>query len=62
MPFQDALCLVGRMLPREYICCVIQSAANKLSGAVCYEIEKSEPSNGLCALLVHSEEKIHSCW
>lgn len=61
MPFQDAFCLVGRKLPREYICCVTQSAANKLSDALCYEIEKSEPSNNSCALLVCSEQRINSC-
>lgn len=62
MPFQDAFCLVGRKLPCEYICCVIQSAANRLSGFLCCEIEKSEPSNSSGALLVCSEKMIYSCW
>lgn len=35
-------CLVGMELPREYICRVVRSAANKLSGCLCHAREKSQ--------------------
>lgn len=61
MPFQHAFCLVGRKLPCEYIWHVIQSAANRPSAFLCYEIEKSGALNSTGALLVCSENMICSC-